>query len=242
MLKDSNASNASLAVLNVHTLRLAVNLISKPASRLIRLLTSYLPRLLGTLSGVSTANFVSPSAVRSGATQLKVIGTCLRNSGNRSISYSAVGSCRRAQPSVWTNSVDFLSDKVNTVRSNTAEAPDARFSQIGSADIIPTTAVRDLEIYIDAALSMRSHVQRTVAGCFAILRQLRSIRRSVPSCVFRTLVVVLVLTRLDYDNATLLGLPAYLLNRQQSVLNASARLIAGLRRLAHNTDAVASFH
>jgi len=40
-----------------------------------------------------------------------------------------VGSCRRAQPSAWTNSVDFFSDEVNIVRSNTAGAPDARFSQ-----------------------------------------------------------------------------------------------------------------
>jgi len=38
------------------------------------------------------------------------------------------------------------------------------------------------------------------------------------------------------------GLPAYLLNRVQSVLNASARSIAGLRRSAHITDALASFH
>jgi len=51
-----------------------------------------------------------------------------------------------------------------------------------------------------------------------------------------------VLTRLDYGNATLSGLPAYLLNRLQSVLNASARLIAGLRRSVHITDALASFH
>jgi len=100
---------------------------------------------------------------------------------------------------------------------------------IGSAYIIMTTAMRDLGIYLDANLSMRSHVQRTVAGCFAILRQLRRIRQSVPSSVFQTLVVALVLTRLDYGNATLAGLPAYLLNRLQSVLNASARLIAGLR-------------
>jgi len=51
-----------------------------------------------------------------------------------------------------------------------------------------------------------------------------------------------VLTRLDYGNATLSGLPAYLLNRPQSVLNASARLVAGLRRSAHITDALASLH
>ena len=102
--------------------------------------------------------------------------------------------------------------------------------RIGPHDIIPSKTVRDLGIFIDADLSMRSHVQRTVAGCFAVLRQLRSVRRSVPSSVFQTLIVSLVLTKLDFGNATLSGLPTNLLNRLQSVLNAAARSIAGLRR------------
>jgi len=51
-----------------------------------------------------------------------------------------------------------------------------------------------------------------------------------------------VLSRLDYGNATLAGFPANLLNRLQSVLNASARSIAGLHRSAHITDNLASFH
>ena len=38
------------------------------------------------------------------------------------------------------------------------------------------------------------------------------------------------------------GLPAYLYNRLQSVLNAAARSIAGLRRSDHITDTLASFH
>jgi len=89
---------------------------------------------------------------------------------------------------------------------------------------------------------MRCHVQKTVANCFAVLRQLRSIRRSVPTSVYQTLVVALVLSRLDYGNAVLVGLPAYLYNRLQSVLNAAARSIAGLRRSDHITDTLASFH
>ena len=105
-----------------------------------------------------------------------------------------------------------------------------------------TTAVRDLAIYIDADLSMRSHVQQTVTRCFAVLRQLRSVRRSVPTSVFQTLVVALVLSKLDYGNATLGGLPANLLNCLQSVLNAAARSIADLRRSAHITDTLTSFH
>jgi len=81
---------------------------------------------------------------------------------------------------------------------------------------------------------MQTHVQRSVAGCFAVLRQLRSIRRDVPSSVYQSLVVALVLSRLDYGNVTLADLPACLLNRLQSVLNAAARSIAGLRRSEHN--------
>jgi len=68
----------------------------------------------------------------------------------------------------------------------------------------PFTLGRDLGIFIDADLSMRIHIQQTVASCFATLRQLRSIRRSVPASVYQSLVVALVWSRLDYGNITLI--------------------------------------
>jgi len=37
----------------------------------------------------------------------------------------------------------------------------------------------------------------------------------VPTSVYQTLVVTLVLSRLDYSNAVLVGLPGYLYNRFQ---------------------------
>ena len=114
--------------------------------------------------------------------------------------------------------------------------------RIGSDFVNPSKSVRDLGIYFDSDLSMRCHVQKTVASCFAVLRQLRSIRRSVPTSVYQALVVALVLSRLDYGNAVLVGLPGYLYSRLQSVLNAAARSIAGLRRSDHITDTLASFH
>ena len=65
----------------------------------------------------------------------------------------------------------------------------------------------------------------------------------ISSIVFyQTMVFALVLSKLDCGNATLVGLPANLLNRQQTVLNAAARSIAGLRRSAHIIDTRASFH
>jgi hypothetical protein len=89
---------------------------------------------------------------------------------------------------------------------------------------------------------MRSHIQKAVAGCFAVLSQLRSVRRSVPTAVYQTLVNALMLPKLDYGNATLADLPANQYGRLQSVLNAAARSTAGLRRSDHVTDAPASFH
>ena len=85
-------------------------------------------------------------------------------------------------------------------------------------------------------------VAKTTAGCFAALRQIRSIRRSLPPAAIQTLVVSLVLSGLDYGNATLAGIPAYLLRRLQSVLNAAARTIVGLPRSAHISTTLADLH
>jgi len=75
----------------------------------------------------------------------------------------------------------------------------------------PVRSARDLGIYIDADLVMRTHVQRTVSRCFAVLCQLRQISHSVPTDTFQTLVVSLVLTRLDFMAIVLCGWPFGLL-------------------------------
>ena len=96
---------------------------------------------------------------------------------------------------------------------------------VGSTIILPLSSVRDLGIYIDADLCMRTHVSMTTAGCYADLRQIRSVRRSMLTAVIQTLVVSLVLSKLDYCNASLVGIPANLLCCLHTVLNAVARTI-----------------
>jgi len=56
------------------------------------------------------------------------------------------------------------------------------------------------------------------------------------------LVVTLVHSRLDYGNGVLVSLPAYLMRRLQSVLNAEAQLIYRLRTRGHITDPLVSVH
>jgi len=89
---------------------------------------------------------------------------------------------------------------------------------------------------------MQSHVRQTVTRCFAVLRQLRTVRRQVPTSVFQSVIVALVLSRLDYYNIVLFGLPANPIQRFQSVQNAAARLIFRIRRSEHITPALISLH
>jgi len=64
-----------------------------------------------------------------------------------------------------------------------------------------------------------------MSSFFAILRQLNCIRRSVPQTVLQSPMSPLVLSQLDYGNATLSGISGHLVQRLQSVMKAFARMI-----------------
>ena len=70
----------------------------------------------------------------------------------------------------------------------------------------------------------------------------RTVRRQVPTSVFQSLIVALVLSRLDYCNSVLFGLSVNLIQRLQSVQNAAARLTFRIRRSEHITRVLISLH
>jgi hypothetical protein len=113
---------------------------------------------------------------------------------------------------------------------------------VAGSSVARVSVVRDLGIFTDSDLGAATQVRRTVSRCFTALRQLRYLRRYVSTDCFRSLVVSLVHSRLDYGNFVFVGLPAYQQRRLQSVLNAAARMAFNLRRYDHVTDALAILH
>jgi len=95
---------------------------------------------------------------------------------------------------------------------------------------------------MDAYVSMRSHISKTVAACFAILRQLRSIRHAVPRYVLQSLVSSLVLQQFDYGNATLAAIPSHLAKRMQSMMNSAAGLVFSASRYDRITPLLTQLH
>ena len=145
------------------------------------------------------------------------------------VSVTLLSSCSSSDV-VWTDKAvedNLLLLPVVYYRPTSSQLP----FRVGTDEVVPVSVVRDLAIYIDSDVSMRSQVAKTVSACFAVLRQLRSVRRSVHRSVLQSLVTSLVLTRLDYGNATLVGIPRYQFNRFQSAIT----LLLGWCFLRHGT-------
>jgi len=118
------------------------------------------------------------------------------------------------------------------------------YIRIGNMSVVPVSVVRDFGVYIDADLTMSSHITATVRSCFAALRQIRSVRRSLTREALLTLLRLraLVITKVDYYSSTLAGVSSALLQRLQSVLNAAARLVFSARRSEHITPLLRELH
>ena len=104
---------------------------------------------------------------------------------------------------------------------------------IAGVNIAPVSSIRCLGVVLDSCLLLKDHSARTTATCFGILRQIRSIRRSVPRRVLTKLIVSLVHSRLYYCSSFLAGSSDSLLRPFQSVLNSCARLIFNIRLSEH---------
>ena len=66
--------------------------------------------------------------------------------------------------------------------------------RVGSTSVFPVATVRDLGVYLDADVSMAAHVTATVKACFAALRQIRSVRRSLSREALLTLIRALIVS------------------------------------------------
>ena len=110
--------------------------------------------------------------------------------------------------------------------STTASDPDLASIRIGSTYVLPVSSVRDLGVYIDSDVSLRTHVTATVRSCFAALRQTLSVRRCLPQHALLTLIrALVVMSKVHYCCSVLAGVSGHLLDRLQSILNAAARLV-----------------
>ena len=78
---------------------------------------------------------------------------------------------------------------------------------IGDTVVDCSSQVRDLGVIFDRVLSLRQHVSYTSRACRFHLRNISRIRKYIPQDISIALIKSLVMSRLDYSNGLLYGLP-----------------------------------
>ncbi len=114
--------------------------------------------------------------------------------------------------------------------------------QLGSSTITPSALVRNLGVIFDDQLTFKEHIAKTAQSCRFALHNIRKIRPFLTEYAAQLLVQALVISRLDYCNALLAGLPSNTIKPLQMIQNAAARLVFNEPKRAHVTPLFVFLH
>ena len=107
---------------------------------------------------------------------------------------------------------------------------------------MPKLSIRDIGVVIDNTMSMAVHVSRVCQVTYCQIRSIAKIRKCLTTAACKTIVHALVMSRVDYDNALLFGLPEMLLHKLQMIQNSAARLVTGTHGRDHITPVLFILH
>lgn len=127
-------------------------------------------------------------------------------------------------------------------RAGRLDTPEDVFIRIDGVDVRTVNTVRDLGVILDSRLSMKKHIINVSRACFYHLCRIRQIRSCLDDDSASTVAVALVLSRMDYCNAVLAGLPEATLLPLTRVLHTAARIVMKLGRRDHVTPALRALH
>ena len=113
---------------------------------------------------------------------------------------------------------------------------------IDSDQILFSSKAKNLGVYFDSKLSMTPHINHLAQIMFLELRRIKQIRSFLNEGAVKTLVSSFILSRLDYCNSLLYGLPMDTLKRLQLIQNNAARLILKKRKRDHLTPMFRHLH
>ena len=142
-----------------------------------------------------------------------------------------------------TNKLQLNDKKTEALLVDTAEKIDPRVKlSVGQSQISFSSSVRNLGVIFDNKLSMRDHINKVCQAAYLELRRIGSIRHVLSTQATQILVTSLVLSRLDYGNSLLAGIPNTLLSKLQKVQNYAAKLISRAPKLTSSSSLLQKLH
>ena len=112
----------------------------------------------------------------------------------------------------------------------------------GNTTIELSDKVRDLGVILDKELNLRQHINDTCKKAISAIRSISRIRKYMSQSNLKLIVNAYVISRIDYSNSILYGIPMIEHEKLQRVQNIAARLITGSNRRDHITPVLKNLH
>jgi len=113
---------------------------------------------------------------------------------------------------------------------------------LGESIVPVRDCVKSIGANFDCNLKMEKQISSTCRAAWFYLYQIGKIRKYLNEKQTKSVIHAHVTSRLDQNNSLLVGLPKKSLSRLQSVQNAAARLIVGLKKKDHVTPTLIKLH
>ena len=113
---------------------------------------------------------------------------------------------------------------------------------VGDDTIHEKPVVRNLGMFFDKELKHTTHINRLTSSSFHCLQNMARIQHQLDTQTVKTIIQALVISKLDYCNSILLGIPNYNIAKLQRTQNMACRMVYKLPKSLHITQYLFDVH
>ncbi|KAM9546103.1 uncharacterized protein ACWYII_036596 [Salvelinus alpinus] len=113
---------------------------------------------------------------------------------------------------------------------------------VDNSIVSSSQSAKNLGVILDNTLSFSTNIKAVTRSCRFMLYNIRRVRPCLTQEAAQVLIQALVISRLDYCNSLLAGLPACAIKPLQLIQNAATRLVFNLPKFSHVTPLLRSLH
>ena len=113
---------------------------------------------------------------------------------------------------------------------------------VSQAKVPAVTIVRNLGTWLDTNLTISAHINETCQAAIYHLYNIKRISRYLSYDDRKSIVQVVIMSRIDYCNSLLVGVPSTQLSKLQRLQNAAARLVSNVAKYDHITSTLVNLH
>ena len=113
---------------------------------------------------------------------------------------------------------------------------------LNGTEIEHSSSVQNLGYLMDSKFKNDAHINKIYSTCFLYLQNIIKVWHLMDKKTAQVVVQTLVLLRIDYCNALMMGSAEYQINKLQRIQNMACRVICSVRKYDSITDHLKDLH